>query len=187
MTADAPRDPSDEFLAASLRAGDDRALDALMLRWQLPLRAFLYRHLGNEADALDLAQDTFVRIYRHRASYRDGARFSTWMFQIALNLCRDHGRRHSRRPVAALDEAPESADASPSPDSAALDSERARAVRDAIRSLPENLREPLILSTYEELPQAEIAAILHATPKAVETRIARARDRLRQKLVRWLR
>lgn len=165
--------PSDESLAAALRDGDDAALDALMLRWQLPLRAFLHRHLQNEADALDLAQDTFVRLYRHRASYRDGARFSTWMFQIALNLCRDHARRRARRPHVALDAAPESTDASPAPDTAALDAERAVAVRAAIAALPENLREPLLLSTYENLPQAEIAAILRATPKAVETRLGK--------------
>lgn len=186
MTPDATPTPSDESLAAALRDGDDDALDALMLRWQLPLRAFIYRHLQNEADALDLAQDTFVRLYRHRASYRDGARFSTWMFQIALNLCRDHARRRSRRPLAALDDVPESADSQPSPDSAALDAERASAVRAAISALPENLREPLLISTYENLPQAEIAAILRATPKAVETRLARARAQLRQTLARWL-
>jgi RNA polymerase sigma factor (sigma-70 family) len=178
--------PSDESLAAALRDGDDTALDALMLRWQLPLRAFLYRHLQNESDALDLAQDTFVRIYRHRASYREGARFSTWMFQIALNLCRDHARRRNRRPLVALDAAPESADPHPSPDSAALTDERTAAVRAAIASLPEKLRAPLLLSTYENLPHLEIAATLRATPKAVETRLARARELLRKKLVRFL-
>src|SRR5690606_35165531 len=93
MTPAADQPPADEALAAALRAGDDAALDTLMLRWQVPLRAFLYRHTHNEADALDLAQETFVRIYQHRARYREGARFSTWMFQIALNLARDHARR----------------------------------------------------------------------------------------------
>ena len=186
MTPDASPIPSDEALASTLRDGDDTALDALMLRWQLPLRAFLYRHLQNEADALDLAQDTFVRIYRHREAYREGARFSTWMFQIALNLCRDHGRRRTRRPLVALDNAPDFADSHPAPDAAALFDERTAAVRDAIAALPENLRAPLLLSTYENLSHLEIAATLRATPKAVETRLSRARELLRKKLVRFL-
>jgi RNA polymerase sigma factor (sigma-70 family) len=186
MTPDSAPTPSDEALASALRDGDDTALDALMLRWQLPLRAFLFRHLQNEADALDLAQDTFVRIYRHRANYREGAKFSTWMFQIALNLCRDHGRRRTRRPLVALDAAPESADAHLSPDTTALAAERTAAIRAAIAALPENLRAPLLLSTYDELSHIEIAGIVGGTPKAVETRLARARDQLRQKLTRWL-
>lgn len=185
MTPD-PAQPTDEALASALRAGDDTALDALMLRWQVPLRAFLYRHTHNEADALDLAQETFVRIYQHRARYREGARFTTWMFQIALNLARDHARRRTRRPLVALDDAPEPADTA-SPASNTLDAERASAVRTAISALPENLREPLILSEYQELSHTEIAAIVHATPKAVETRLARARALLRQNLSRFLR
>jgi RNA polymerase sigma factor (sigma-70 family) len=186
MTPEPPPAPSDEALASALRDGDDTALDALMLRWQLPLRAFLYRHLQNEADALDLAQDTFVRIYRHRAAYREGARFSTWMFQIALNLCRDHARRRTRRPLVALDTAPDFADSHPAPDATPLATERTAAVRAALAALPEKLRAPLLLSTYENLSHIEIAAILRATPKAVETRLTRARDQLRQKLTRWL-
>lgn len=186
MTPSPAPTPSDEALASALRDGDDTALDELMLRWQLPLRAFLYRHLQNEADALDLAQDTFVRIYRHREAYREGARFSTWMFQIALNLCRDHGRRRTRRPLVALDAAPEQTDSHPSPDSSALAAERTAAVRAAIAALPENLRAPLLLSAYENLSHIEIAETLRASPKAVETRLARAREQLRHTLVRWL-
>lgn len=181
-----PAQPSNEALASTLRAGDDTALDELMLRWQIPLRSFLYRHTQNEADALDLAQETFVRIYQHRARYREGARFSTWMFQIALNLARDHARRRTRRPLVALDAAPEPSHAD-SPDSQSLAAERASAVRSAIAALPDKLREPLLLSEYQDLSHAEIAAIIHATPKAVETRLARARALLRQSLARWLR
>lgn len=186
MTPDSSPTPSDEALASALRAGDATALDALMVRWQLPLRAFLYRHLQNEADALDLAQDTFVRIYRHRAAYREGARFSTWMFQIALNLCRDHARRRIRRPLVALDTAPDQPDSHPSPDATALATERTAAVRAALAALPEKLRAPLLLSTYENLSHLEIAATLRATPKAVETRLSRGRELLRKKLVRFL-
>ncbi len=178
--------PTDEALASALCHGDDSALDTLMLRWQVPLRGFLYRHLQNEADALDFAQETFVRIYKHRTHYRPGARFSTWMFQIALNLCRDHARRRTRRPLVALDDVPESIDLRDDPKAATLAAERIAAVREAIASLPDPLRAPLVLFEYEDKSHAEIAAIIHATPKAVETRLARARDLLRKKLTRWI-
>ncbi len=184
MTPDGSQS-TDEALASALRRGDDTALDALMLRWQVPLRGFLYRHLQNEADALDLAQETFVRIYRHRAHYREGARFSTWMFQIALNLCRDHVRRRTHRPLVALDDAPDPIDGRADPKAATLAAERVTAVRAAIATLPDNLREPLVLSEYQDLSHAEIASIVRATPKAVETRIARARELLGKKLVRF--
>lgn len=177
--------PTDEALATALSRGDDTAIDTLMLRWQVPLRGFLYRHLQNEADALDLAQETFVRIYKHRAHYREGARFSTWMFQIALNLCRDHARRRTRRPLVALDEVPDPVDSRADPKTATLAAERITAVRAAITALPDHLRESLVLSEYQDLSHAEIANIVRATPKAVETRIARARELLGKKLVRF--
>ncbi len=187
----APPAPSDEALMAALAAGDLPALDALMLRWQRPLHAFLHRHLQNEADALDLAQETFVRLYRHRESYRAGARFTTWMFQIALNLARDHARKRERRRTDSLEAAPPAATAGlaaagASPDTAARRAEEVAAVRAAIAALPEELREVLVLFEYEDRSHAEIAEIIGATPKAVETRLYRARDKLRAALARWL-
>ncbi len=184
MTLDAPT-PTDEALVSALRHGDDAALDALMARWQVPLRSFLYRFLQNEYDAADLAQETFVRIYQKRAIYREGARFSTWMFQIALNLARDHARRRIRRPTDALDAVPELSD-DQNPGSDALATERTRTVRTAIADLPEDLRAALVLSEYDDKSHAEIAAIVGATTKAVETRIYRARELLRKKLAKFM-
>lgn len=185
MTPDAAPTPTDEALASALAQGDDLALNGLMTRWQLPLRAFLYRMLQNEHDALELSQDTFVRLYRHRANYRPGARFSTWMFQIALNLARDHARRRTRRPTDSLDDVPElSGDDNPGSDALAI--ERMLAVRAAIADLPAALRAALILSEYDEKSHAEIAAIVGATSKAVETRLARARALLRKKLAKFM-
>jgi RNA polymerase sigma factor (sigma-70 family) len=183
--------PSDESLMAALAAGDLPALDALMLRWQRPLHAFLYRHLQNDADSLDLAQETFVRLYRHRESYRPGARFTTWMFQIALNLTRDHARKRARRRTDSLEAAPPAATAGlaapgSAPDAAARRAEEVAAVRAAIAALPGELREVLVLFEYEDKSHAEIAEIIGASPKAVETRLYRARDKLRASLGRWL-
>jgi RNA polymerase sigma-70 factor (ECF subfamily) len=181
---DAGVERSDEELARALSRGEERALDTLMLRWQVPLRAFLYRYLQNEADAFDLAQETFVRVYRHRANYQKGKRFSTWMFQIALNLARDHGRQKTRRPVVSMEEAPETASEG-DPRASTLGEERARAVREAIGELPESLREAVLLFEYEHKSHAEIAVIVGASAKAVETRLHRARELLRKGLRRF--
>jgi RNA polymerase sigma factor (sigma-70 family) len=188
---DAPSDtPSDETLMTALAAGDSAALDTLMLRWQRPLQAYLLRHLGNEADALDLVQETFVRLYRARARYRPGARFTTWMFQIALNLARDHARKRARRRTDSLEDAPSSAaglaSPGPAPDLSARQAEEIEAVRAALAALPDELREVLVLFEYEDLSHAEIAEIVGASPKAVETRLYRAREKLRSSLTRWL-
>ncbi len=169
----------------ALQQGEHAALDRLMVRWQIPLRSFLYRYVRNEQDALDLAQETFVRVFRHRDQFRAGARFSTWMFQIAVNLARDQARRSQRRPTDALDAVPEPATDSSVP--ADLErAESAAAVREAIASLSPDLREALILSEYEDLSHAEIGEVVGATPKAVETRLYRAREHLRKQLQRWL-
>jgi RNA polymerase sigma-70 factor (ECF subfamily) len=188
---DSTPEPSDESLMTALATGNDTALDALMLRWQTPLRAFLHRHLQNEADALDLAQETFVRLYRHRDRYRPGARFSTWMFQIALNLARDHARKRARRRTDSLEGAPPAATAGlaapgSAPDAAARRAEEVAAVRAAVAALPDDLREILVLFEYEDRSHAEIAEITGASPKSVEARLYRARDKLRSALARWL-
>ncbi len=175
---------TDDMIA--LQRGDAQALDRLMLRWQVPLRAFLYRHTQNEFDALDLAQETFVRVYQHRARFRPEARFSTWLFQIALNLARDRARRLSRRGTTPLEDAPEPVDHRDSPEAASERDERTAAVRTAIAALPEDMRAAIILFEYEEKSHAEIAEIVGATPKAVETRLYRARQLLRKSLGRWL-
>ena len=102
-----------------------------------------------------------------------------------MNLARDHARRARRRPTTSLDEAPELADTQ-TPKAAAETDERARAVRDAIAGLPEDLREAVVLFEYEDRSHAEIGKIVGATPKAVETRLYRARQALKKSLARYL-
>jgi RNA polymerase sigma-70 factor (ECF subfamily) len=178
-------EPSDEETMLALCRGEALALNRLMTRWERPLRAFLFRSTQNEHDALDLAQETFVRIYQNRARYRAGARFSTWIFQIALNLARDHARRTRRRPTDSLEAAPEPF-TTHTPRREATDAEAAAAVRAAVASLPEELRDAVLLSEFQDLSHAEIAEIVGATPKAVETRLYRAREKLRGLLARYL-
>lgn len=176
---------NDEADMLALQRGEELALNRLMDRWQVPLRSFLYRRTQNEADALDLAQETFVRVYQHRSRFRTGAKFSTWMFQIALNLARDHARRQRRRPTDPLADAPEQV-TEITPKTQTLENEQAAAVRAAIAELPEDLRDAVLLSEYEDKSHAEIAGIVGATSKAVETRLYRARAQLRKTLSRFL-
>lgn len=176
---------SDATDMAALQRGEEQALDRLMNRWQKPLRAFLYRATQDDATALDLAQETFVRVYRHSDRFRPGARFSTWLFTIATNLVRDRARQQRRRPTEPWDERHEQADRT-TPKTLAERDERAEAVRSAIAALPEELRVAVVLFEYEEKSHAEIAEMVGATSKAVETRLYRARQSLKKSLARYL-
>src|SRR5258707_10545413 len=84
-----------------LKNGEDWILNELMTRWQQPLVAFIYRYIGRETEALDLAQETFVRVYATRHRYAVRGKFSTWLFTIAVNLCRNYLRWRQRRGEAA--------------------------------------------------------------------------------------
>jgi RNA polymerase sigma-70 factor (ECF subfamily) len=178
-----------------LAAGQDTALNDLMERHATPVFHFLCRMVGNEDDANDLAQETFVRVFRARASFRTNEKFSTWLFTITANLARNHFRWRSRHPHVSLEtETGESEQTigstlpagDPAPNEQALATERAEAVRTAVNKLPEDLREAVVLCECEELSLAEAAAILETTPKAVESRLYRARQILREKLESWL-
>jgi RNA polymerase sigma factor (sigma-70 family) len=181
-----PTDPDDGDLMLRLQNGDDHALDLLMNRWQVPLQRFLYRWLQNDADALDFAQETFVRVYRHRERFRPGAKFSTWLFTIALNLCRNHARKNKTRPTISLSDAPETESADGAPNASLLDREKITAVRHAVDALPEPLKTATLLCEYEDLSLAEAAVAAGCSPKAIETRLYRARGLLRQALSRFL-
>jgi RNA polymerase sigma-70 factor (ECF subfamily) len=178
-----------------LAAGQDAALNDLMERHATPVFHFLCRMVGNEDDASDLAQETFVRVFRARASFRTGEKFSTWLFTIAANLARNHFRWRSRHPNVSLEtEAGESEQTlgsrlpatDPAPNEQALAAERVAAVRTAVSKLPEDLREAVVLCEWEELSVAEAAAILETTSKAVESRLYRARQIQRERLKPWL-
>lgn len=178
-----------------LSAGHDAALNDLMERHAPAVFRFLYRMLGDEDDANDLAQEAFVRVFRARDKFRPTEKFSAWLFTIAGNLARNQIRWRSRHPNVSLDAASDSADqplgntlaaAAASPPEAALAAERAAAVRAAVRQLPQDLREAIVLCEWEEKSMAEAAAIVGASPKAVESRLYRARQMLREKLKSWL-
>lgn len=179
-----------------LRDGDDLALNELMNRWQQPLVRFLYRYTLSEPDALDLAQDTFVRVYEHRAKYDARGKFSTWLYTIATNLCRNHARWKSRHPTVSMEVelsansdttlGEQLPDAKATPAQSAQTDELAGAVRDAIQTLPDDQRTATLLYEYEDAAYTDIASVLGCSVKAVENKLYRARQSLREKLARWL-
>jgi RNA polymerase sigma-70 factor (ECF subfamily) len=178
-----------------LAAGQDAALNDLMERHATPVFHFLCRMTGNEDDANDLAQETFVRVFKSRGSFRTNEKFSTWLFTIAANLARNHFRWRSRHPAISLEtESTETKQAlgstlpseAPAPNEQALAAERAAAIRAAVGKLPEDLREAIVLCEWEDHSVAEAAMILETTPKAVESRLYRARGILRERLKSWM-
>lgn len=189
-------DALDRADMARLVRGEDAALDELMGRHGGPVCGFLHRLLGDEDTAHDLAQETFVRVFEHRQRFRATASFATWLYTIAANLARNHLRWRSHRQHASLDASADDGGAplgeklpgaECSPGLQLETTERLAAVRAAVNDLPDELRECLVLAEWEEKPVKETAAILNLTPKAVETRLYRARKLLREQLNRWLR
>jgi RNA polymerase sigma-70 factor (ECF subfamily) len=187
----AASDDQDRSDMARMAAGDDAALDELIGRHGERLYHYLLRLLQNETEAGDLAEDTFVRVYQNRSRFKPDKRFSTWLYTIATNLARDLQRHRARHPQVSLDAQPNEAgqglveilpDAKPNPGDLLASAERALLVRQAVAALPEDLRTPLVLATYEELSYATIGEILSCSPKAVEMRLYRARQQLRGRL-----
>jgi RNA polymerase sigma-70 factor, ECF subfamily len=178
-------DDQDREDMARLTAGHEAALNDLMGRHAERLFHYLLRLLRNESEAADLAEESFVRVYQNRARFKTQLKFSTWLYAIATNLARDLQRYRSRHPNVSLDaQHPETERAfqeivpenKPNAGELLESAERAEMVRQAVAALPEELRVPLVLSEYEEMSHAEIAAILDCSAKAVEMRLYRARQ-----------
>ena len=188
-------DELDRMAMVRLAAGHDAALSDLMERHAPAVFRFLSRMLNNDDDANDLAQETFVRVYQARESFNTNKRFSTWLFTIAANLARNQIRWRSRHPNVSLESKLDAEETSlaerisstaPTPKEEVLSAERAAAVRAAVNALPADMREAIVLCEWEEFSMAETAAILKTTPKAIESRLYRARQSLRDRLKTWL-
>ena len=176
VTIDAREDAE---LMRRVQSGDQAALGALMERWELPVKSVVGRIVLNASEAEEIAQEAFVRVWQQRDKYIPDAPFKPWLFAIAVNLARNRLRWWRRRPEVSLDEWTETPAEGPIGENVAERAERAAAVRDAIASLPTDLREAIVLFEYQHLSHAEISTALGTTPKAVENRIHRARERLR--------
>lgn len=182
--------PTDEALVEAFQAGDLAAFDLLVVRWQRKIQGTIYRILGTEEDARDLCQEAFLKAFRALKGFKGEARFSSWLYQIAVNLCRDRMRRRRGRTFLSLealgDESGPSRAASPDPGPMELLQRGAlrSLVQDAIAMLPEDQREVIVLKEYEELTFLEIAQVLDVPLSTVKTRLYRGLVNLRSCLER---
>jgi len=174
------------------QAGDDAAFERLVEAYSGRVYALLTRFLGRHPAREDLVQETFLRVVRARDRYEPTARFTTWLYRIVFNLAVNETQRGGT-PEVALEVGPgegrasERDDARQADPSTGLASEDVvRAVRGAIAELPEQQRMALVLAKYEELPYAEIGTVLGCSEKAIKSLVHRARERLRQRLARFM-
>src|SRR4028119_783614 len=179
---------SDEELVTLSQGGDLDSFNQLVLRWERPIYALAYRVIGREEDARDVAQETFLRAYRALGGFKGQAKFSSWLYRITLNLCRDWIRRERRTPVS---QAPDGVDivelageSEPSESIEALVSRRevGRAVAKAMAMLPDEQRTAIILKEYHGLTFQEIADLLERPPSTVKTRLHQGLSVLRRDL-----
>lgn len=174
---------SDRELAALAGAGRDDVYRELLARYKAPVFRLIRHHVGDADEAMDLTQESFVAAFAAIGRY-DGERpFRIWISGIAVNKCRDWARRRAVRSfftrALPLDTAHDVAIDAPAPDIVADDREELARVQKAMAGLPQNLREVLVLRGVEELSQAETADLLKVSEKTVETRLYRARAKLR--------
>jgi len=181
--------PSDEELVEEFQRGDPYAFDVLVGRWDRKIQGAIYRIMGPEEDARDLCQETLLKAYRALGTFKKEARFSSWLYQIALNVCRDRLRRRKARPQVSLDELMDAGEIAPAgrgPSPLELIEARdlSRAVAAAVESLPQEQREVIVLKEYQGLTFLEIAQALDLPISTVKTRLYRGLSQLRQRLER---
>ena len=179
---------TDEELVEACLAGEDSAFDVLLGRWEKRIRGAIYRLVGSDEEARDLCQEAFLKAYKSLRSFKQEARFSSWLYQIALNLCRDRIRRRRGKTMVSLDELEEGGAAMPVAGPTALDllqeRDTSRLVAQAIEALPGEQREVIILKEYQGLTFLEIAQVLDVPISTVKTRLYRGLDQLRSRLER---
>jgi RNA polymerase sigma-70 factor (ECF subfamily) len=182
-----------EELWERARAGDPVVWDRLFRRYQLPLFVWVREMVRNEADALDIVQETFMRAIRHVGELRDPARVGAWLFRIARQRCWDclrrRGREQGRTAVPAEEELEETvpmADSEPLPDQWLIRREDEARFFCALAALPEPQRAVVVLHFLEEFPLEEIAAILDVPVGTVKSRLYHARRRLRAECAEML-
>jgi RNA polymerase sigma-70 factor (ECF subfamily) len=179
---------TDEELVARSISGDADSFNELILRWERPIYALAYRVIGREQDARDVCQETFLRAFRALKGFRGQAKFSSWLYRIALNLCRDWVRRERRAPVV---QAPEGVDlmdlaAAREPSESIEDlvarKDLARTVERAMAVLPEEQRTAIILKEYHGMTFQEIADLVGCPLSTVKTRLYQGLTVLRREL-----
>ena len=188
---------ADAALMLRVKRGDRTAFTELVGKYQQPVMNFVFRSLRDETEAEDVAQNVFLQVYKSRARYQRTAKFSTWLFTIARNLCLNEIRRRSRHPAESLDESHPADDDLPSrqyedrkvflPTENILHGELAGKIEAALAELPEVQRTAILLCRQEELSYEQIAEVLGCSLSATKSLIHRGRETLKEKLKPYLR
>lgn len=170
------------------QSGDLAAFNELVVEYQSLVCNLCMRMLGQQQAAEDAAQEAFINAWRNIGSFR-GESFRAWLLRIAGNLCRDELRRRGRRPSSSLDTAleagmPDPPDEDPLPEDSALNTELRGSLEAALAELPEEQRTAIVLCDIEGLDYAEIAVVMKTSLGTVKSRIARARMRMREIMMR---
>jgi RNA polymerase sigma-70 factor (ECF subfamily) len=189
-------DDPDAALMLRVKRGDRAAFAGLVEKYQQPLFNFIFRTLRDETEGEDVAQATFLQVWKSRTRYERTAKFSTWLFTIARNLCLNELRRRTRHPGESLEEPHAEHDDQPHrqhedkkislPTETALHGELARKIEEALAALPEQQRTAILLCRQEELSYEEIAEILDCSLSATKSIIHRGRETLKQMLKPYL-
>lgn len=181
---------SDEELVEAFQQGDSSAFDQLVSRWDRKIQGAIYRMVGSGEESRDLCQEAFLKAYRGLGGFKKEARFSSWLYQIAVNVCRDRMRRQRGKTVVSLDELTNAVGELPFKGTgpSALElmeaGDLSRAVAAAVASLPDEQREVIVLKEYQDLTFLEIAEALDVPVSTVKTRLYRGLTQLRQRLMR---
>jgi RNA polymerase sigma-70 factor (ECF subfamily) len=176
---------TDEELVARSMNGDRESFNELVVRWQRPVYALAYRVIGREEDARDVSQEAFLRAFRAIKSFRGQAKFSSWIYRITLNLCRDWMRRERRRPLTLLAETPEISDAgsaTPTVEDMAAQRDLGQRVAAVMAQLPDEQRSAIVLKEYHGLTFQEIADLQGCPLSTVKTRLYQGLSVLRREL-----
>lgn len=192
-----PSDP-DAALMLRVKQGDRDAFEELVDKYKQPVINFAHRTLRDAVEAEDLAQHVFIQVYKSAHRYQISAKFSTWLFTIARNLCLNEIRRRSRHPADSLDQhLGESGEDQPSrqlhdlkaasPTDGVLHQELQQKIDEALADLPENQRTAIQLCRQEELSYDDIADVLGCSLSATKSIIHRAREVLKERLKPYLR
>jgi RNA polymerase sigma-70 factor (ECF subfamily) len=181
----------DEELMLEYQKGQGRAMDELLMRYKNPVYRFALRLCMNEAEAQDIAQETFLRVHQYRGQYRPIGKFSTWLFGIAHNVAVSKFRKDKRfvfwpRRADDPDEMVDIESTDPSPTEVLEKSDFESVLKKCVQSLPLLQKEALVLREYESLDYEEIARILNKSLGTVKTLIHRARQSLKTKLLPYI-
>ena len=179
---------TDEELVSRAVGGDADSFNQLILRWERPIYALAYRTIGRQEDARDVCQETFLRAYRALPGFRGQAKFSSWLYRIALNLCRDWSRKQRRAPVMQMPEglAPVELAGERGPvesiETLVARREMSAVVEEAMALLPDEQRTAIILKEYHGMTFQEIADFQGCPLSTVKTRLYQGLSVLRRHL-----